>query len=204
MAPIETAEKIIAEWTQQPCPPMLENNRPIVTVKARTQLLLPSMYQLMYLPQILQCCGNEDLPLTHCLMATVFLFSHREQGHERGIHRTHTKKAQHVPSSTGLLLWQVDPMDGLSGGYEASCEPYRQFGDPLSRIQSVDPAFEQAACSLEDTEKLKSLRVMDWIRGDLNLEPSPLPDADVVPSSSSPVNTPPLPTLVNRWEKKQS
>lgn len=34
VAPIETVEKIIADWTQQPCPPMLENNRPIVAVKA--------------------------------------------------------------------------------------------------------------------------------------------------------------------------
>ena len=35
VAPMGTVEKIIAEWTQQPCPPMLENNRPIVTVKAK-------------------------------------------------------------------------------------------------------------------------------------------------------------------------
>ena len=46
MAPIETAEKIIAEWTQQPCPPMLENNRPIVTIKVCTCLLLQLVQQL--------------------------------------------------------------------------------------------------------------------------------------------------------------
>jgi len=33
VASIETVQKIIAEWTQLPCPPMLESGRPIVSVK---------------------------------------------------------------------------------------------------------------------------------------------------------------------------
>ena len=71
MAPIETVEKIIAEWTQQPCPPMLENDRPIVTVKAGTQLLLLSMYQLIKMP--VGCClchdNEEELPPAHYMLA---------------------------------------------------------------------------------------------------------------------------------------
>jgi len=36
----------------------------------------------------------------------------------------------------------------------------------LSRIQSVEAAVEERRGSLEDTERLKSIRVMDWVRGD--------------------------------------
>ena len=35
VAPIELVQQVIAEWTQQPCPPMLENGRPIITVRVR-------------------------------------------------------------------------------------------------------------------------------------------------------------------------
>lgn len=98
------------------------------------------------------------------------------------------------------FLLQVDPMDGLSSSYEPAHEPHRQFGGPLSRIQSVDPAFDQAACSLEETEKLKSIRVMDWIRGDLTLEPSSAPDSANVHASLSPISPPPLPVFPNRCE----
>ena len=89
-------------------------------------------------------------------------------------------------------------MDGLSGGYEAQCEPHRQFGGPLSRIQSVDPAFEQAACSLEETEKLKSIRVMDWVRGDVTLVPSTAPDPAIAPTILGPMSTTPPRAFENR------
>ena len=93
---------------------------------------------------------------------------------------------------------QVDPMVGLSSSYEVNCEPHRPFGGPLSRIQSVDPAFEQAACSIEETEKLKSIRVMDWIRGDLSTEPGPAQHPTAEPANLSTMATTPPPTFENR------
>lgn len=45
-------------------------------------------------------------------------------------------------------------------------EVQTQLPSQLSRIASVDPAFDQAGCSLDD--KLKSIRVMDWINTDLS------------------------------------
>ena len=64
-------------------------------------------------------------------------------------------------------------MDGM-GQYE----PRAHYVSALSRIQSVDPPNQQEVASLEETEKLKSIRVMDWIRGDLtpglSLIPSPV------------------------------
>jgi len=75
------------------------------------------------------------------------------------------------------------------------------FPSPLSRIESVDVAveegrhsfeevrhsFEEVRHSFEENERLKSIRILDWVRGDLNPTPGPL-----LPPAAGPLPTSPL------------
>lgn len=90
---------------------------------------------------------------------------------------SHMKNARHV---------QRDTLEGMSLAFDS-----RQLcSSPLSRIASADPNFEQERLSLEETEKLKSIRVMDWINTDISTEHSPtnVPPSCIEPSCPPPPN----------------
>jgi hypothetical protein len=84
-----------------------------------------------------------------------------------------------------VLCVQISSADVV--GVPPDVGQHGHYPSQLTRIRSVDAAVEEGHESVEDTERLKSSRVMDWVRGELNSTSNP-PEAE----ASSPLLASPL------------
>lgn len=83
---------------------------------------------------------------------------------------------------------QKDPADGWNSAFD----PQFHLVSQLSPIQSNDPEVQR--CSLEETERLKSLRVIDWVHGDSKGEGEANGGPPVTPELTSAKKTSPAHT----------
>ncbi len=151
VAPIETVQKIIAEWTQQPCPPMLENGRPIVSVKVghRCHNSMPASFTT----KISICCRCSRSSFwcrmysaERANLTALHIFAEHARGgpvHAASLLRKLQRKLCTLEreASNCQPCVQQSPVDGM--GMPGDGMPHgHPFPSQLSRIQSVDAAVE--------------------------------------------------------------